>query len=55
MGLFSRRQKIAKPAIVTVHVSGFFTPALVAQSDARPTGDQEVAGTIPAEVGNILS
>ena len=26
----------------------------MAQSDARPTGDQEVAGPTPAEVGNIL-
>ena len=30
-------------------------PASVAQLDARPTGDQEVAGLTPAEVGNILS
>ena len=29
-------------------------PALVAQLDACPTGDQEVAGSTPAEVGNIL-
>ena len=29
--------------------------ASVAQLDARPTGDQEVAGLTPAEVGNILS
>ena len=27
----------------------------MAQSDARPTGDQEVAGSIPAGSGNILS
>ena len=27
----------------------------VAQLDACPTGDQEVAGSTPAEVGNILS
>ena len=27
----------------------------VAQLDARPTGDQEFAGSTPAEVGNILS
>ena len=27
----------------------------VAQLDARPSGDQEVAGSNPAEVGNILS
>ena len=32
-----------------------YAPALVAQLDARPTGDQEVAGSTPAEVGNILS
>ena len=25
------------------------------QLDVRPTGDQEVAGLTPAEVGNILS
>ena len=30
-------------------------PASVAHLDARPTGDQEVAGLTPAEVGNILS
>ena len=29
--------------------------ASVAQLDARPTGDQEVAGSNPAGVGNILS
>ena len=29
--------------------------ASVAQLDARPTGDQEVAGSTPAEVGNFLS
>ena len=30
-------------------------PALVAQLDARPTGDQEVVGSTPTKVGNILS
>ena len=30
-------------------------PASVAQLDARPTGDQKVAGTTPAVGGNILS
>ena len=30
-------------------------PASVAQLDAPLTGDQEVAGSTPAEVGNILS
>ena len=29
--------------------------ASVAQLDARLTGDQEVAGSTPTEVGNILS
>ena len=28
---------------------------MVAQSDARPNGDQKVAGSIPAGSGNILS
>ena len=30
-------------------------PVSVAQSDTRPTGDQEVAGSIPDGTGNILS
>ena len=30
-------------------------PASVDQSDSRPTGDQEVAGSIPTGSGNILS
>ena len=30
-------------------------PTMVAQLDARPTGDQEVAGSTPHHVGNILS
>ena len=29
-------------------------PASMAQLDARPTGDQEIAGSTPAEVCNIL-
>ena len=29
--------------------------ASVAQSDARPTGDEKAAGSIPAGSGNILS
>ena len=32
-----------------------YQPASVAQLDARQAGDQEVAGSTPAEVGNILS
>ena len=32
-----------------------YLPASVAQLDARSTGDQEVACSTPAEVGNILS
>ena len=31
------------------------TLASVAQLDARPTGDQEVAGSTPAGSGNIFS
>ena len=30
-------------------------PALMAQSDVRPTGDKKVAGSIPTGSGNILS
>ena len=30
-------------------------PSSVAQLDARPIGDQEVTGSTPTEVGNILS
>ena len=33
----------------------FILLASVARLDARPTADQEVAGSTPAEVGNILS
>ena len=48
-GVFwGRSQRLFSPVI-------FFMPASVAQLDARPTGDQEVAGSTPAEVGNILS
>ena len=38
-----------------LHYTDNKEPASVAQLDARPTGDQEVAGSTPAEVGNILS
>ena len=34
---------------------GLGLPASVAELDARPTGDQEVAGLTPAEVGNFIS
>ena len=37
------------------YLNDLLMPASVAQLDARPTGDQEVAGSTPAEVGNILS
>ena len=37
------------------HIDIFPEPASVAQLDARPTGDQEVAVSTPAEVGNIFS
>ena len=45
---------------IKIHVFFFLflhenVPAPVAQLDARPTGDQKVAGSTPAEVGNILS
>ena len=30
-------------------------PVSVAQLDAHPTGDQEVVGSTPSKVGNILS
>ena len=32
-----------------------YTASLVAQLDARQTGDRDVAGSTPAEVGNIFS
>ena len=32
-----------------------YWPASVAQLDAHPTGDQEVARSTPAEIGDILS
>ena len=38
---------------VTVQI--FWKQASVTQSDVRPTGDQEVLGSIPAGSGNILS
>ena len=37
------------------NIDTFWVKASVAQLDARLNGDQEVAGSIPAEVGNILS
>ena len=36
-------------------VSKESVPASVAKLDGHSTGDQEVAGSTPAEVGNILS
>ena len=35
-------------------LSSAFIPTFVAQSDARPTGDEEVAGLIPAGCDNIF-
>ena len=32
----------------------FVEPASVTQLDAHPTGDQEVVGSTPGQVGNIL-
>ena len=44
-------------AAVNIKATVFNTsqPASVAQLDARPTGDQEVTVSNPAEDGNILS
>ena len=36
-------------------ISNSEEPASVVQLDARPTREQEVAGSTPAELGNILS
>ena len=48
----SVRQKLQKLKLSSVPHPD---TASVAQLDARPTGDQEVAGSTPTEVGNILS
>ena len=40
---------------LVLRIEQSYKPASVAQLDARPTGDQEVAGSTPAEVGSILS
>ena len=40
---------------VVSRVTSYGEPSLVAQLDVRSTGDQEVAGSIPTEFGNILS
>ena len=45
---------ITLPYVLNYKAFNIQTPALVARL-RRPTGDQEVAGSIPAEVGNILS
>ena len=47
----------SKPKIYYVHMYIYTTgiSALVAQLDVHPTGDQEVVGSTPAKVGNILS
>ena len=42
-------------SITSYHILLNFGPASVAQLDANLTGDQEVVGLTPAEVGNILS
>ena len=65
--LCSAASDLGLPCLLYVPVL-WVQPVLVAQLDApsdwrpggcswmrRPTGDQEVAGSIPAEVGNILS
>ena len=53
-----RRQifKVSEGYVTTNKNSiGVLRPASMAQLDARPTGDQEVAGSIPAGPSNILS
>ena len=52
LGIQERVQIILGKRAIRVRV---IEPASVVQLDARPTGDQEVAGSTPAEVGNILS
>ena len=47
-------QIMSSRPVYLVTQSNFFLAA-VAQLDARPTGDQEFAGSTPAEVGNIFS
>ena len=38
-----------------LHIVFSFGPSSLAQLDACPTGDQEIADSIPVGVGNILS
>ena len=40
--------------VVFIHLA-LYKLALAAKLDARPTGDQEVAGSTPTKVGNIFS
>ena len=49
------KEKMVKDSTVLYMYIAQGLLASVAQLDARPTGDQEVAGSTPAEVGNILS
>ena len=41
--------------LFTTAADNIIKPASLGQLDVRPTGDQEVVGSTPAEVGNILS
>ena len=50
---FNARNKILTARLH--HLEYHFGPASVVRSDVRLTGDQEVADSIPAGYGNILS
>ena len=50
-----KRQKFWPGKFVNLCEFKYSQLALVAQLDVRPTGDQEVAGSTPAQVGNIFS
>ena len=56
---FIVRYPTAGASVYCGHISSCFSFSMhtvsVGQLDARPTGDQEVAGSTPAEAGNILS
>ena len=45
----------SKTGTLTSSIAYYFPVASVAQLDARPTGNQEVARSIPAGFGNILA
>ena len=52
--LFYHCQNIEQISEVSYHFHILLFSVLRAQSDAHLTGDQEVAGSVPARSGNIL-